>query len=657
MNSKAFSGWAGKILNVDLSSRTTTIIPTSHYEPETYIGGVGLCTKIFWDMDCPDVGAFDPESPLMISVGPLTGLPGQFNRAEIAGIAPQSHPGEYFAYSGFGGVFPSRMKYAGYDAIVILGRADTPVYLSIRDDRVEIADATDLWGLDLIETQRVIKERNPDMSVLTIGPAGENLSRIAVVGTDTGSTAGQGGFGAVMGSKNLKAVCISGSGKVSIARPGDFESLIAYAKSKGEFSTGAFQRFGRGPILEGDFAKRMVSKYRKKTTGPYGCPFQCMGFYDVPGIGKGAGMCASWWYGFFSQDERVAFKALHDAQRLGINHFDLLGLVFTVFETIGNDIVSPEEWMAAGFPLPVNFKGELSEYEFVDRLLQGIAQGSEPFADGALRALLKISETVSAKEDFRRIIDVRFPAWGYFNHYYGWLGLCLHMALDSREAGDSTDGYLSFNREGEHPIPLKDLENHFKVPCGIKTYADPETGMAETAYDGIEHQTIWVQHNQSLKNSLPMCNFASLPDLLFHPPEMDIRIFQSRAFSAVTGVEKDPDALWKSGEQIWHLRRAVMVKRENRSRKTDTLAEGFFDTEWMDAQHGDFYYTAWIYKDRFESLKERFYKARGMDSETGFQTREKLESLSMGEVADELERLGKLAPGHENIPEKKGSSS
>ena len=193
-------GWAGKILWVDLTTKKISTVPTSDFEPEKYLGGVGLNTKIFWEMGCPKVDAFDPDSPLLISVGPMTGAAGPFNRAEICGIAPQSYPQETFAYSGIGGKIASEIKYAGYDGLTIVGKSDQPVYLSIADETVKIEEAKFLWGLDTFETQKALMKKYPEATVLTIGPAGENLCRFAIILNETASAAGQGGYGAVMGS-------------------------------------------------------------------------------------------------------------------------------------------------------------------------------------------------------------------------------------------------------------------------------------------------------------------------------------------------------------------------------------------------------------------------------------------------------------------------
>jgi len=184
-------------------------------------------SKIFWELRCPKIDAFHPDSPLILSNGPLTGASGPFTRATMSGIAPQCYPEELFAYSGFGGKFPSELKYAGYDGIVIVGRSDEPVYLSIHDGDVQIRDAGDLWGLDTFETQKTLIDRHPRGSVLCIGPAGENLSRIAIVINESSGAAGQGGYGAVMGSKNLKAIVTRGSGNAQGGQTRGFHAADA----------------------------------------------------------------------------------------------------------------------------------------------------------------------------------------------------------------------------------------------------------------------------------------------------------------------------------------------------------------------------------------------------------------------------------------------
>jgi aldehyde:ferredoxin oxidoreductase len=659
-------GWAGTILKVDLTNGKIEKASTSEYQPEKFIGGVGLSCKIYWDMGCPGTGPFDPNNPVLVSVGPMTGLPGPFNRGQICGIGAMNYPKPQFSYSGFGGMFPAAMKYAGYDVIVVTGKSKTPVYLDIQDEEVIIRDARHIWGTDIVECQKTITEKNPKGSVMAIGPAGENLSASAVVANETGNTAGQGGFGAVMGSKNLKAISVKGSGSINIADAEAFRNVVETCDNKETWSEGAAQAWARSPLCGGDVQKEMVAKYRKKFGGSYGCPYQCMGFYKVPGIGSGGAMCASWWYGFWKPDKeslKTTWKANVLAQNLGINHFDLLAIVKIIGETLEEGLMTIKDWEEkAGLgSLPDWIGGSVPEDEFLESLVTDIALGKSIFSQGVNKAMHQIAGKVNNGEAVKKIVDLEFPAWGYPQHYYGWLGLCLHVALDTRDSGNSTDGYLAFNRDSVYDIPQKVLGDHFGVPYGTSTFAHAEGSGEKAVWEDIEIQTKFETAQQSLRNSITMCNFASLPDAYFHPEiGMDVRVFQSRVFSATTGVKLDIDALWIAGERIWNLRRAINIKVEGRSRDMDTYVDNFFDVEWFDEQDSGGtmgsdgaseeelgegskshmrVYTAYIDRKKFEALKDRYYRLAGWDVMTGWPTRTKLEELDLKDVADQLETM------------------
>ena len=229
-------GWAGRIAQVDLSTGKVETLPTTDFEPEKYIGGIGLNCRIFWELGCPNVDAFHEDNPLIISTGPLTGITGPFGRANVCSIAPQSYPDPLFTYSGFGGKFPSSLKFAGYDGIVILGKSEKPVYLFVDGEKVSIEDGGDLWGLDTYETQNRLSSAHPGTSSLITGPAGENLSRISIMINETSGAAAQGGYGAVMGSKKLKAIAARGNGTLKIARPDDFVELVKKVKKLGDWT-------------------------------------------------------------------------------------------------------------------------------------------------------------------------------------------------------------------------------------------------------------------------------------------------------------------------------------------------------------------------------------------------------------------------------------
>lgn len=629
-------GWAGKLVWVNLTDGKITKVPTADFEPEKFIGGIGLNSRIFWELGCPEADAFHPDSPLILSTGPLTGTSGPFTRATMCAIAPQCYPEELFTYSGFGGKFPSELKYAGYDGIVIVGKADKPVYLLVHDDDVEIKDAGDLWGLDTFETQRVLTDSHPKASVLTIGPAGENLSRIAIIISETSSAAGQGGYGAVMGSKNLKAIVTRGTGTLKIARPDDFMKLIRKMKEAGDWVAGPNIAWGRYPNLSvrsRTIQMEMREKYLKKFSGCYACPYQCHGVYDIPGIGRGAQMCADTWYGNFNNySTKGTWAGNLLSQKLGINNFELVGLMYFIRNSVSMGILKKEDIGLSSIPmiepnLEAGYDYEKVHYQFLKELLYPIADGTSPFSQGVVRASRQFGQKAVD------LCDTIFPAWGNLKHHIRGIGEALHWATDTRDPFNSCQDYVrEYGRNGFGNNT--ELADWFGVPGG---YLEGESeGKHENIYEDIERETVWVQNHQSLKNSLLICELASPPGQYFHPPEMDIRIFESRFLSAVTGIDYDVDKLWEAGERIYNLRRAIMVLRENRHRDNDTISHIWFE------RVVDGGLSKPIDKEQWEALKDKYYKLRGWDVNTGVPTRAKLEGLGMKALADKLQSVGKI---------------
>ena len=237
-------GWTGRILRVYLCTGQMSTMDTMDFAP-AFAGGVGIAARIAWQELSPWMDAFDPGNPLFIMTGPLTGtLASGAGRVEVLGIAPQQHP-SVFSRSGMGGHWGAELKYAGYDGLVIQGAAPQPVYLWIHDGECELRDATDLWGRGTYSTTTALRAiHGPRTRVISCGQAGERRSRIAIIQTETGNAAGQGGFGGVMGSKNLKAIAVRGTMGVPIARPQAFFDLCMGASREGPRPGGAH---GPGP--------------------------------------------------------------------------------------------------------------------------------------------------------------------------------------------------------------------------------------------------------------------------------------------------------------------------------------------------------------------------------------------------------------------------
>ena len=218
-------GYTGKSLRVNLTNARVTIEQYDKELLQSCIGGRGLNSVRLLDETEAGMDPLSPEAPIYFGVGPLTGtgLPASA-RFTITAKSPLTG---IFGDSNAGGHWASELKFAGFDQIVVTGRSDTPVMLFVDSGVVTIADASGLWGLGIRETTRRVKEEleAPDAQVLTIGPAGENGVKYACVAANLTRVCGRCGMGAVMGSKNLKAIALRGRGTVTVAQPKEFDRL------------------------------------------------------------------------------------------------------------------------------------------------------------------------------------------------------------------------------------------------------------------------------------------------------------------------------------------------------------------------------------------------------------------------------------------------
>ncbi|HMD88742.1 MAG TPA: aldehyde ferredoxin oxidoreductase family protein, partial [Anaerolineaceae bacterium] len=224
-------GWTGTILRVNLTSGKITREPTDTHLAKMFIGARGLAEKIMFDEVDPKVDPLTPENKLIFAPGPFTGTYApSAGRYDVVTKGPLNGT---IAASNSGGIFGAELKYAGYDLVIVEGKAKKPVYIYIRDDKVEIRDATAMWGQMVPETTDLIRaETDEDAKVACIGPAGEKLVLFANVMNDMHRAAGRSGVGAVMGSKNLKAIAVVGSGSVKVANPEAFKASVLKARAK-----------------------------------------------------------------------------------------------------------------------------------------------------------------------------------------------------------------------------------------------------------------------------------------------------------------------------------------------------------------------------------------------------------------------------------------
>ena len=210
-----FGGWTGKILRVDLTTKKVTSVPTLP-KYQDYMGGSGLGYKVMWDEVPVGTSPFAPANRIVFGGGPLTGTSAMCSaRCTITSLWP-NHPDDLVSHGHMGGHWAPELKWAGWDAVIVQGKADKPVWICIEDDEVTIRDASHLWGGGIFRaTAAITAEMGPEAHVAAIGQAGENMINQAVIMCDRSHSAG--GLGGVMGSKNLKAIGVRGTGSLQIA--------------------------------------------------------------------------------------------------------------------------------------------------------------------------------------------------------------------------------------------------------------------------------------------------------------------------------------------------------------------------------------------------------------------------------------------------------
>ncbi|AGK54036.1 aldehyde ferredoxin oxidoreductase family protein [Bacillus sp. 1NLA3E] len=225
------NGWIGKIIRVNLANETIKTEPLNMQDAKLYLGGRGLGTKIYINEVDPKVDALSPENKMIFLTGPLTGTVATCaGRFEVVSKSPLS---DTIGACSSGGHFGPELKFAGYDGIIFEGKATKPLYLYVNDDHIELRDASHLWGKEVpATTDELMKETDEEAKIACIGPAGEKLVLFATIMNDKNRAAGRSGLGAVMGSKNLKAIVVRGTKSITVAKKKEFIDACMDSLSK-----------------------------------------------------------------------------------------------------------------------------------------------------------------------------------------------------------------------------------------------------------------------------------------------------------------------------------------------------------------------------------------------------------------------------------------
>ncbi len=220
------SGWKGQILRVNLTEGTSTVEPLNEDWAKEYVGGRGLGARYLYEEMDPKADPLSPENKIIFATGPLTGTPVPCGARYM--VVTKGALTNAITTSNSGGHWGPELKFAGYDMLIVEGKSPKPVYLFINDDQVEIRDASEYWGKGVNHTEDGLRSELgiPALRIASIGPAGENLVRFACIMNDKHRAAGRSGVGTVMGSKNLKAIAVRGTGGVEVADPAAFMKAV-----------------------------------------------------------------------------------------------------------------------------------------------------------------------------------------------------------------------------------------------------------------------------------------------------------------------------------------------------------------------------------------------------------------------------------------------
>jgi aldehyde:ferredoxin oxidoreductase len=699
------NGYAGKILRVDLTARKLSTIETAKYAH--WIGGHGIGSAIFWDLvKDKKISGFDPANVITIMTSPLTGTlaPGGSSRTEVQGIGVQSWPIEWFTRSNVGGRFGPMLKFAGWDGLVIEGRADKPVWVDIRDSEVKIRDAGHLWGLDAWETQQRIwrdlgvsngwLELGDPMEVgrttqkpaiLTIGPCGEKKSRLGALIHDAGNGAGQGGFGGVWGSKNLKAISVIGTGAIEVADPKALLEARLWAKKNYMLDISDPSNIDASHSLAKNISKRSMNTLGTPPTpaGVYGRPERsrpqsCMGCVagcrtrNATGIGNESACVETAFYKSHVLMRKArgketgslslgALKATDLCQRLGINAYELFIGIFYLQKLFKKGELGPGKRIDCDLKFQ-----EIGSYEFIERLLHMIAY-REGLGDDIAEGFARAAERWGRVEEDLRTGLLRYPNWGLPQHYeprtnIEWALATILGDRDVNAHGLSVPFYAVTTPilQGKKPIlPAQELVEIFAekmVPY------QGDTRMLDFSHENVysEHFAKFIawhlHYSRFWSNSVLYCDFL-FPDFI-NPSREDKRgavgEAEQKFLNAVTGADFDFVQGMEMGRKIWNLDNAIWTL-QGRHRDLAHFAEYiyqesiFFPCYLPCRTNGKWRYARIngqsIDREKFEEFKTRFYKLEGWDTKTGWPQRDTLKSLGLDHVADELQKNDRLGRG------------
>ncbi|MDO8473094.1 MAG: aldehyde ferredoxin oxidoreductase family protein [Dehalococcoidia bacterium] len=650
----------GKILDVDLSTGRTTKRDIGPVFARKFLGGLGFASKILYDEVGVDVDPLGPDNIVVFAPGALTGTEAPCSgRTEITTKSPQTG---IIGSGNTGGYWGVALKRAGVEFVVIRGKAKAPVYLWIDDDTVELRAADHVWGKDTATATDILLQelggsQPRGLSVLAIGPAGENLVNFACPVNDYHHVAARSGAGAVMGSKRLKAIAVRGSRTIHLERPEEFrqaarearERLLTAYKAKmafywqtmdgatvpdtrredvrmgclpgKNFQTGILPRFveTRG--------QELAQKYVVRKEGTcWACPISCFTLVEVKegkyaGVkvnrGPASGVAVQWGAKCAIDNLPAIWKCKELCQQYGMDYGSASGVISFAMELFQRGILTTGD--TDGLELTwgnedatVQLLNDIAlRRGFGNILAEGSSKAAGMIAKGSERYVMAIKGLEMMERDPRSCRR----------------GFAFGEATNPRGG----DNIKSTHGDLDHYNPNWWVDK-FDMPADVKkrTFPEPPEDIHST-WEGKPSMAKWCEDLKSVMNSLGICFFTSDAYIAIGPTHL------SKLFSAATGWEVTPEEITEAGERVFTMMKAYNV-RQGLTRSDDAWPDRFYDEPLPEGPSKG----AVLSRDIIARLLDEYYALRGWDRETSLPTAAKLASLGLKDIAKDLSSMGKM---------------
>lgn len=592
------NGWMGKLLVVDLASGEITTQPLDMEMARLFIGGRGLGARLLWDLVGPEVEPLSPENVLIIATGPMTATGFQTsNRFSVTTKSPQTGT---VLDANSGGTWGMRFKRAGYDALIVKGRAPHPVWLEITPDAITLKDASHLWGMTVPQASEALGQNKNKRNVLCIGPAGENLVRFAAIMNDVSRSAARGGVGAVMGSKNLKAIVVEGDLRVEFEDKDRFR-FIQYEATKmlkanpitsqalPEFGTPVMMNIlnGLGALPTRNFqqthfehaeaisGEAITEQILIDNDACWACPIGCTRVTQTSRAkGEGPEYESAWSFG----------------AACGVADLETIAEANYLCNELGLDTISAGSTIACAMELSerglLDSDLRFGRAELLLETVEAIAYRrglGDLLAEGSYR----LAERCGAPDLSMSVKKLEMPAYDA----RGMQGQGLLFATSNRGAC-----HMRGNMLGLEALGVPKLIDRLQV-------------------QGKAGYVILNQNGSSVQDSLVACKFANIAvaDEYF-----------ARALTALTGITYPTGEMLRAGERIWTLERLYNL-REGFTRADDTLPPRLLTEPATGNSAGEV--------SHLEPMLDEYYRARGWTHE-GVPRPEKLAELGLAELAE-----------------------